>query len=111
MENSASGSVIRAFGNLLHVKFEGNIRQGEVSYVKVGEKTFASEVIEISKDIAKVQVFEDTRDVKLNTKGTSFIISYPDGKASLFLNILGKYNVYNALAAFSVGYTLFLFFA
>lgn len=67
MENTATGIVIKAFGNLLHVRFEGSIRQGEVSYVQVEEKTFASEVIEIIGDIAKIQVFEDTRGVKLNS--------------------------------------------
>ena len=29
------GKVTKAFGNLLQVKFNGNIRQGEVSMVKV----------------------------------------------------------------------------
>lgn len=66
-EYRAKGSVIQAFGNLLHVRFEGNIRQGEVATVKVGEESLLSEVIEIAGDVAKVQVFEDTRGIKLNT--------------------------------------------
>ncbi|MBN2478859.1 MAG: V-type ATP synthase subunit A [Parachlamydiales bacterium] len=67
MEKNATGSVIKAFGNLLHVEFQGNIKQGEVSYVKVNDKQFSSEVIEISDNIAKIQVFEDTSGIKLNT--------------------------------------------
>ncbi|MFA6118663.1 MAG: V-type ATP synthase subunit A [Parachlamydiales bacterium] len=68
MESKATGTVIRAFGNLLHVLFEGNIKQGEVSYVKVQDKLFASEVIEIAGNEAKIQVFEDTQGIKANTK-------------------------------------------
>jgi V/A-type H+-transporting ATPase subunit A len=63
----ATGSVVEAFGNLLHVRFEGNIRQGEVAKVKVGGVELLAEVIEIAGHIAKIQVFEDTRGVKLNT--------------------------------------------
>lgn len=64
MENKATGTVIKAFGNLLHVLFKGDIKQGEVSYVKVGGKYFASEVIEIAGTEAKIQVFEDTQGIK-----------------------------------------------
>ena len=63
----ATGVVIQAFSNLLHVRFEGNIRQGEIAYVKVGNESLLAEVIEISGNEAKMQVFEDTRGVKLNT--------------------------------------------
>lgn len=69
MDNTlkATGSVTEAFANLLHVRFEGNIRQGELVKVKVGSESLLGEVIEIAGTIAKVQVFEDTRGVKLNT--------------------------------------------
>ncbi|MBI3508766.1 MAG: V-type ATP synthase subunit A, partial [Chlamydiia bacterium] len=63
----SSGSVVQAFGNLLHVKFDSPIRQGEVARVIVGEESLLGEVIEIAGDIAKIQVFEDTRGVKFNT--------------------------------------------
>jgi len=68
MEKKATGTVIKAFGNLLHVLFEGDIRQGEVSYVKLQDRLFASEVIEIAENEAKIQVFEDTRGIKVNSK-------------------------------------------
>lgn len=64
---SATGRVVRAFGNLLQVKFEGNVRQGEVGFVDVGGTHLKAEVIEIVGDELKLQVFEDTRGVKLNT--------------------------------------------
>lgn len=67
MVKKASGIVVQAFGNLLHVRFEGNIRQGEVARIHVGEEHLLAEVIEIAGNEAKMQVFEDTRGIKLNT--------------------------------------------
>ncbi len=63
----AVGTVVQAFGNLLHVRFEGAIKQGEVAHIRLGEEALLAEVIEIAGDEAKVQVFEDTHGVKLNT--------------------------------------------
>ncbi|KKL03598.1 hypothetical protein LCGC14_2624540, partial [marine sediment metagenome] len=68
MEKKATGTVIKAFGNLLHVLFEGDIKQGEVSFVKLGSRLFASEVIEIASNVAKIQVFEDTSGIKVNAE-------------------------------------------
>lgn len=62
-----TGIVVQAFGNLLHVRFEGNVRQGEVAKIIIGSEGLLAEVIEIAGDEAKVQVFEDTRGVKLGT--------------------------------------------
>src|SRR3569832_113813 len=67
MKNIATGKVVKAFGNLLHVEFEGSIRQGEVAMVKVGGAILKGEVIEIAGHEAKVQVFEDTWGIKLGT--------------------------------------------
>lgn len=64
---NASGHVVRAFGNLLQVKFQGNIRQGEVAMVKMDSLNLKAEVIEIIGDEAKIQVYEDTSGVKLGT--------------------------------------------
>jgi len=66
MKKKATGTVIKAFGNLLHVLFEGDIKQGEVSFVKLANKLFASEVIEIAGNEAKIQVFEDTSGIKVD---------------------------------------------
>ncbi len=64
----ATGKVVKAFGNLLHVEFEGNIHQGEVAMVRLGGGvSLKAEVIEIVGNVAKIQVFEDTRGVRLNT--------------------------------------------
>ncbi len=63
----AIGKTVSAFGNLLQVKYEGNIRQGEVAMVQLEGSELKSEVIEITGDVAKIQVFEDTSNVKLDT--------------------------------------------
>lgn len=65
---NATGSVAKAFGNLLQVKFNGSIRQGEVAYVKVDGTKLKAEVIEIAGDEAKIQVFEDTKGVSFDTE-------------------------------------------
>ncbi|MEC7839154.1 MAG: V-type ATP synthase subunit A [Chlamydiota bacterium] len=66
-EDHATGKVVKAFGNLLQVKFEGDIRQGEIAMVQVDGLELKAEVIEIVGDEAKIQVFEDTKGVKRNT--------------------------------------------
>ncbi len=67
-KKQATGEVIRAFGNLLQVRFEGEIQQGEVAYVVVDGVRLKSEVIEIVGNEAKIQVYEDTSGVELGTK-------------------------------------------
>jgi V/A-type H+-transporting ATPase subunit A len=67
MEVKAKGKVVKAFANLLNVQFEGNIKQGEICLIKLKDVSLSAEVIEIKGNEAKVQVFEDTSGVKLNT--------------------------------------------
>jgi len=65
--SNATGKVVKAFGNLLQVRFDGSIRQGEVAMVQVGDLELKAEVIEIVGDTAKIQVFEDTKGIQLDT--------------------------------------------
>lgn len=67
MTKTAKGKVINAFGNLLQVAFDGDIRQGEVAMVETQGTKLKGEVIEIAGNIAKIQVFEDTRGVEYLT--------------------------------------------
>lgn len=66
-EKTVRGTVVKAFGNLLQVRFEGDIRQGEVAMVDLDGLKLKAEVIEIAGNEAKVQVYEDTRGVKWGT--------------------------------------------
>ncbi|HEV8051900.1 MAG TPA: V-type ATP synthase subunit A, partial [Parachlamydiaceae bacterium] len=61
------GKVVRALGNLLQVKFTGHIRQGEVAMVHVDGLKLKGEVIEVTGDEAKIQVFEDTKGITFHT--------------------------------------------
>lgn len=64
----ATGKVVKAFENLLHIEFHGDISQGEVCMIRLGGGvSLKAEVIEIVGKVAKVQVFEDTRGVRLHT--------------------------------------------
>src|ERR1700722_2074495 len=63
----AKGQVVKAFGNLLQVKFEGNVRQGEIAFVDLEGTHLKAEVIEVAGNEVKLQVYEDTRGIKLNT--------------------------------------------
>ncbi len=64
----ATGKVVKAYGNLLQVEFNGAICQGEVAMVQVHGLSLKAEVIEIVGNEAKIQVFEDTKGVMLGTK-------------------------------------------
>jgi len=64
---TSRGKVVKAFGNLLQVRFDGAIRQGEVAMVEVNGLELKAEVIEIVGNEAKIQVFEDTTGVRLDT--------------------------------------------
>lgn len=68
MNQLANGKVVKAFGNILHVRYEGHIRQGEVAMVKLADTSLKAEVIQIVGNIAKIQVYEDTRGVKSGTE-------------------------------------------
>ncbi|SPN73255.1 V-type sodium ATPase catalytic subunit A,V-type ATP synthase subunit A,F0F1-type ATP synthase, beta subunit,ATP synthase archaeal, A subunit,ATP synthase alpha/beta family, nucleotide-binding domain [Chlamydia serpentis] len=62
-EQTAQGHVIEAYGNLLRVRFDGYVRQGEVAYVHVDDTWLKAEVIEVADQEVKIQVFEDTQGV------------------------------------------------
>lgn len=66
-EKKATGIVVKAFGNLLQVRFEGDVRQGEVAMVEVEGRKLKAEVIEIVGNEVKIQVYEDTRKVGYGT--------------------------------------------
>jgi V/A-type H+/Na+-transporting ATPase subunit A len=65
--SQAKGKVVKAFGNLLQVAFEGNVRQGEVAFIEMEGLPLKAEVIEVAGQEVKVQVFEDTRGIEFGT--------------------------------------------
>ena len=59
-----TGKVVSINGNLVSVRFEGNVSMNEICYVNVDSKKLKSEVIRIRGDIAQIQVYEMTNGIK-----------------------------------------------
>ena len=59
-----TGKVISINGNLLSVKFDGNVSMNEICFVKVGATSLKSEVIRIKGNVAQIQVYEMTDGIK-----------------------------------------------
>ncbi len=62
------GNITLIQGNMITVYSEGNIVQNEVGYVFSGKEHLMAEVIRISHDTAYMQVFEDTKGIKIGDK-------------------------------------------
>ncbi len=67
-KQKSDGEIIAAQGNLITVKFRGDIRQNEVAFIHSADKSLKGEVIEINGEEAKVQVFELTKGIKPGDK-------------------------------------------
>ena len=60
-----TGSITGINGNLLTVDVDGSVTQNEVAYVVTGEQRLKSEVIRIQGNTAFMQVFENTKGLKV----------------------------------------------
>ena len=58
------GMVVAVNGNMISVKFDGNVALNEVAYVDVGGKKLKCETIRINHGVAQLQVFEDTKGIQ-----------------------------------------------
>ncbi len=58
------GKVVSVNGNLVSVKFTGNVSMNEICYVIVDGTRLKSEIIRIRGDIAQIQVYEMTNGIK-----------------------------------------------
>jgi V/A-type H+/Na+-transporting ATPase subunit A len=65
MTEKNTGIITAVNGNMITAKFSGNIRQNEVAFVVLGEQRLKAEVIRIKENRAELQVFEDTRGIKI----------------------------------------------
>lgn len=65
---NTKGMVVAVNGNMISVKFDGNVALNEVAYVEVGEKKLKCETIRINHGIAQLQVFEDTKGIQTGDK-------------------------------------------
>ncbi|MGM0567953.1 MAG: V-type ATP synthase subunit A [Elusimicrobiota bacterium] len=62
------GKIIAISGNTITVEFEVSASQNEVGYVIAGGQRLMSEVIRITGNTAFMQVFEDTKGIKVGDK-------------------------------------------
>lgn len=60
-----SGKIVLVQGNMIAVSYNGDIVQNEVGYVVSGKERLMAEVIRISQATAYMQVFEDTKGIKI----------------------------------------------
>ncbi len=58
------GKVVSINGNLVSVRFDGNVSMNEICFVNVDNTKLKSEVIRIRGDIAQIQVYEMTNGIK-----------------------------------------------
>ena len=58
------GKVVSVNGNLVSVRFDGDVSMNEICYVKVDDAKLKSEVIRIKGDVAQIQVYEMTGGIK-----------------------------------------------
>ena len=66
--NKTIGKITSVQGNMITVSFDDDIIQNEVGYVLTGSERLMAEVIRISANIANMQVFEDTKGIKIGDK-------------------------------------------
>ncbi|RKX44899.1 MAG: V-type ATP synthase subunit A [Verrucomicrobia bacterium] len=59
------GIIVGINGNLIAVRFEKPVKQGEVGYARTGEIGLKAEIIRIRGEQAELQVFEDTTGLKV----------------------------------------------
>lgn len=62
----AKGKVVAVNGNLIQVDFDGGLSQGETGYVELENAALKAEVLEINGNLARLQVFEDTKGLTFN---------------------------------------------
>ena len=60
-----TGKIVAVNGNMVSVEFSGNVRQNEVGYAILGDMRLKAEVIRVHGAVADLQVFEDTRGLKI----------------------------------------------
>jgi V/A-type H+-transporting ATPase subunit A len=63
-----TGTILSINGNMIAVRFKEPIVQNEVGYVLEGKKRLKSEVIKIEQDAAYMQVFENTKGIRVGGK-------------------------------------------
>ena len=94
------GSVVGVNGNMLTVRFDTSVTQNEVAYAVTGGTRLKSEVIRVRGQLADLQVYEDTRGLKIGdaVEFTNELLSIELGPGLLAQVYDGLQNPLNRLA-------------
>lgn len=92
MRNKSIGTIEAINNNLIAARFKGTVRQNEVAQVISGEHRIKAEVIRIQGSMAELQVYEETRGLKV---GDEVIFASELLSADLGPGLLGQ--VYDGL--------------
>lgn len=65
MTDTNTGTITGVSGNLVKVRFDQPVMQNEVGFASTGEADLKAEVIRVRGNIADLQVFEDTTDLRV----------------------------------------------
>lgn len=68
MNGNTTGTIVGVNGNLLTVEFDTSVIQNEVAYALIGDLRLKCEVIRVRGTRAELQVFEDTRGIRINDR-------------------------------------------
>ncbi|HCE41988.1 MAG TPA: V-type ATP synthase subunit A [Lentisphaeria bacterium] len=100
MSEKNIGSIVGVNGNMLTVKFETSVTQNEVAYAIMGDIRLKSEVIRVRGQLADLQVYEDTRGLKVGdaVEFTNELLSIELGPGLLAQVYDGLQNPLNKLA-------------
>ena len=100
MQDSNAGRIVGVNGNMITVEFDTEVTQNEVAYAILGEERLKSEVIRVRGRRADLQVYEDTRGLKVGDKVefTDELLSVELGPGLLTKVYDGLQNPLNALA-------------
>ncbi|HRR28531.1 MAG TPA: V-type ATP synthase subunit A, partial [Victivallales bacterium] len=94
------GKIVGVNGNMLTVRFDTQVTQNEMAYAVIGEKRLKAEVIRVRGNLADLQVFEDTRGLKVggDIEFTDELLSAELGPGLLARVYDGLQNPLNVLA-------------
>lgn len=66
--SAKEGRIVAVNANMITVEFATRVIQNEVAYAIVGQQRLKAEVIRVRGTVADLQVFEDTRDVRVGDR-------------------------------------------
>ncbi|MDT8448127.1 MAG: V-type ATP synthase subunit A [bacterium] len=98
---SSLATVVGVNGNLVKVRFTGQIMQNEIALVHLGDQRLKGEVIRIRGNEAELQIFEDCKDVGQgdSVEFTGDLLSVQLGPGLLGMLFDGLQNPLNRMAA------------